>query len=118
MDLITCLLDYPFFFITILFDYFPLHITIAQIWASYDNNINTTTALHMLYMSVVLLKSVKKPLKLKNDCLVKRFKVIIFSIWTFSFLIWIPITNAFGVIPYTLDVNFHRNFFDVQHEYS
>lgn len=110
MDMVTCLIDYPIYLIGNMFNYFPLSRTVAHIWASYDNNINTTTALHMLYMSLVLMKSVKQPLKFKNDFLVRQFKLIIISIWTFGFLIWIPVTNFFGMKTFSLDINFSSKF--------
>ena len=109
MDLITCFIDYPFYIIGNLFGYFPLNSIIAYIWAVYDNNINTTTALHMLYMSVVLLKSVKRPLQFKNDFIVKQFRIMILLIWTIGLLLGFSISISLGIIPYTLEVNFHSN---------
>lgn len=44
------IVDVPFYFVADLFEYWPFGKALSIYWACYDNNINTTTNLHMLYM--------------------------------------------------------------------
>lgn len=106
MDIITTLIDYPIYYIQNLFGYSPFNQIITLLWGVYDNNINTTTSLHMVYMAFVLLRSVKAPYDFKSELLIKRPKLTVLCIWIIGFTIWTPITLSYGIVPHTLDINF------------
>jgi hypothetical protein len=48
IQLITSIVDIPFFHIKDHFGYWPLPKFASYMWAAYDNNINTTTNLNMV----------------------------------------------------------------------
>ncbi len=78
---LTGLCDMPFYMICDIMGYWPFGTILGSIWASYDNNINVTTSLHMLYMAYVRLRSVKSPNGYKFELLCRRPWLVMLSFW-------------------------------------
>ena len=102
----TGVIDIPFYHVHNLFGYWPFNKNLALFWASYDNNINLITSLHMLYASYARLRSIVAPNSYRNEFLMKRPYLVMLGLWIFGLIIWIPITLSYGVIDYTLEINY------------
>lgn len=109
VDGLTGIISMPIFHISSLFGYWPLPDIIARLFATYDNNINTTTSLHMLYMSYIRLRSIQSPKHYLNEKLIKRPILMMVSFWAISLTIWIIIVSVFELDEFSLDVAFDRN---------
>ena len=105
VDFLTGLLDAPFYHIYDIFGYWPLGNILGTLWSSFDSNINTTSTLHMLYVSYARLRSIQNPQGYKFEMLLKRPYVVMGMIWAISLGIWLPLTYGFGFVPYTNNVN-------------
>lgn len=90
VDGVTGAIDMPFYHIATCFGYWPLQPIIGQLWASYDNNINTVTNLHMLYLCWARLRSIQNPKSFDQELLLKNPIIVMVLIWLGSLLIWIP----------------------------
>ncbi|CAF0799931.1 unnamed protein product [Brachionus calyciflorus] len=110
MDLTTGIFDYPISTASIIFGYWPFHSAVANIWATYDNGYNTITCSYMFYLSYILLRSIRAPLNFKNEFLVRNPKKVLASIWLISFSIWSAIANSYGLVAFTLGINFKTSF--------
>jgi hypothetical protein len=109
VDGLTGIISMPIFHVTSLFGYWPLTDIIAKVFATYDNNINTTTSLHMLYMSYIRLRSIQSPKHYLNEKLIKRPILMMVSFWAISLTIWIIIVSVFELDEFSLSVAFDRN---------
>ena len=101
------MIDVPFFVINQIFGYWPFGNKLSLYWASYDNTINTTTNLHMLYIIYMTLRSIKAPSTFKNEYLIKKPYILIIIFWAVGLLIWIPIVNVLGTIEYSTSVKYN-----------
>ena len=106
VDGLTGLVDIPLFHIQDLFGYWPMGDVLCRIWSSYDNNINTTTNLHMLYMSWVRYRSIKAPKTFTHEFLIRKPYYVVICIWFVSLLVWVPTVNIFGVYQFSCTVAF------------
>jgi hypothetical protein len=106
VDGLTGVVDVPFFLIANIFGYWPFGKALSLYWASYDNNINTTTALHMLYMIYVSIRNVKNPKSYKKEIIIRKPYIVMACIWAIGLTIWIPITLSYGTVDYTVSVDF------------
>lgn len=84
VDGVTGLVDIPFFHIENFFGYWPFGNAFSVSWASFDNSINTITALHMLYMSYVRMRSLKCPMTFYNELLIRKPKLTMLFMWLFG----------------------------------
>ena len=109
VDGLTGLVDMPFFHIKSIFGYFPLSPVIAYMWASYDNNINMTTSLHMLYMSYVRIRSIRAPKHYTNEYLFRYPVFVMICFWILGLTTWIPIVFTYGLNQYTLSIAYGTN---------
>jgi hypothetical protein len=107
VDGLTGLVDIPFFHINTIFKYWPLGKITSLLWASFDNNINTTTNMHMLYMCWVRLRSIKAPRTFKNEFLIRKNHSVMILLWFIGLGTWIPITFAFGTYEFSNEVAIH-----------
>ena len=98
--------DVPLYLMSNLFSYWPFGPIISRYWASYDNNIKTTTNLHMLYLIYTTIRSIKAPRSFQNELLIKRPIVILFIFWIIGFTTWIPVVNYFGTVEFTNSIRF------------
>jgi hypothetical protein len=103
---ITALIDVPFFHMQDIFGYWPLPKIFSYFWASYDNNINTTTNLNMLYMCWARYRSVAAPTTFKNEVLIKHPKIVLTSIWGIGLTIWTPITIRYNNLNFSSSLNY------------
>ncbi|CAF0957639.1 unnamed protein product [Brachionus calyciflorus] len=110
MDFTTGVFDYPVSTIAIIFGYWPFHPVVGNIWATYDNGYNTITCSYMFYMSYILLRSIQAPMNFKAEFLIRNYKKILISIWIISFTSWATIANSYGIVEYTLGINFKTIF--------
>jgi hypothetical protein len=106
VDGLTGIIDIPFYHVYNLFGYWPFSKSLALYWASYDNNINLITSLHMLYASYARLRSLYDPNNYRDEFLMKRPYLVMLCLWIFGLTVWIPITLSYGVIDYSLEINF------------
>ena len=119
----------PFFHFQSIFGYAPLPYLLNKFWAIYDNNINTVTSLHMLYMSYVSnfiksldfsfnnflflldikvrLRSLQSPKNFEKELLIKYPVITMTGFWLSGLATWAPIVFNFGLNEYTLNV--HNN---------
>jgi hypothetical protein len=106
VDGLTGLIDIPLFHISSIFGYWPLPRIIAEFWAIYDSNINSTTSLHMLYMSYIRLRSIQSPRHYSNEFLIKSPALMMLSFWAVSLLTWFIIVVIIGLNEFSLSVAF------------
>lgn len=106
VDGLTGLIDMPLFHLASLFGYFPLGSILANMWSSYDNNINMTTSLHMFYMSYVRIRSLEAPKSYLDEFLIRHPVYIMISFWVMGLTTWIPVVYVYGVKEYSLDINY------------
>ena len=106
VDGLTGIVDVPLFLISNIFGYWPFGKGLSLYWASYDNNINTTTALHMLYMIYVTIRHMQAPDSYKKEILICKPYIVMACIWAIGLTIWISITLSFGTVDYTESVDF------------
>jgi hypothetical protein len=109
VDGLTAVISMPIFHVSSLFGYWPLPDIIAKLFATYDNNINTTTSLHMLYMSYIRLRSIQSPKDYLNEKLIKKPIFMMVSFWAINLTIWIIIVSVFELDEFSLDVAFDQN---------
>ncbi len=109
VDGLTGVISMPIFHVSSLFGYWPLPNIIAKLFATYDNNINTTTSLHMLYMSYIRLRSIQSPKHYLNEKLIKKPILMMVSFWAINLTIWIIIVSVFELDEFSLDVAFDQN---------
>ena len=102
----TAGIDIPFFHIQNMFGYWPLPKLASYFWASYDNNINTTTNLNMLFMCWARLRSIVEPTKFKDEFLIKHPKMVIASFWALGLGIWTPVTIAFNTQDFSSSLDY------------
>ena len=105
VDGLTGLIDIPIFHVNNFFGYWPLPSFFCYFWSSYDNNINTTTSMHMLFMTYVRLRSIQAPKNYKNEYVIKNPIKIMIGIWAFGLGFWTPIVIHFGISEYSCDPN-------------
>lgn len=110
---LTATVDIPFFHFMDVFGYWPLHKAASMVWSIYDNNINTTTNLTVLYMCWARLRSIQQPIKFKDELLIKWPKVVMASIWAFGLGIWAVINLVFRNLPYTTQPNYEPIYLEV-----
>jgi hypothetical protein len=60
----------------------------------------------MLYASYARLRSILDPNNYRNEFLMRRPYLVMLGLWIFGLSIWIPITLSYGVIDYTLEINY------------
>jgi hypothetical protein len=96
----------PFFHLQDIFGYWPLPKLLSYFWASYDNNINTTCNLTMLYMCWARYRSVAVPTTFKNEILIKNPKTVMASIWVIGLSIWTPITIRYNNLDFSSNLNY------------
>jgi hypothetical protein len=106
LQALTAAVDIPFFHIDHMFGYWPLPKFTSYMWASYDNSINTTTNLTMLFMCWARLRSIVEPCKFKDEFLIKHPKVVMAFTWVIGLTIWIPITLAYDMLDYSVSLNY------------
>jgi hypothetical protein len=98
---ITAVVDIPFFHIQDMFGYWPLPKVTTYLWASYDNNVNTTCNLTMAYMCWARLRSIVAPVNFKSELLLRYPRLTLALIWMIGLTIWIPITVVYNNAEYT-----------------
>lgn len=106
VDGVTGLVDIPFFHFQDLFGYWPFGDLGAHFWAVYDNGINVITNLHMLYMTWVRFRSITAPNTYEKELIARKPKLIFVLIWLIGVIIWIPVVIKYGVVDYTVDVDY------------
>jgi hypothetical protein len=106
VDGLTGIVDIPLFHVNDIFGYWPFGKTLGFAWAIYDNNINTTTSLHMAYASYALLRSIKNPKGYARELMFRKPYIIMILIWVFDLVIWSLIAVAFHVNDFTKDIEF------------
>ena len=106
MDGACGLIDLPFYHIQVIMGYWPLDPNIAIIWAVYDNNINWTTNLHMLYLSYVRLRSFQSPKKFVNEILIRKPLLMMFGFWISGYAIMTGIVLICGVVEFTGSIDY------------
>lgn len=89
VDGLTGLIDIPLFHIKNFFGYWPLPPWLSTMWSCYDNNINFTTNMHMLYMSYVRLRSIKAPKSYEREILIRHPWRIMISFWAIGLGFWV-----------------------------
>ena len=105
VDGLTGLVDIPLYHIRTCFGYWPLSNSLGILWAIFDNNINTVTNMHMLYLCWSRLRSIQNPKNFHQEILLKHPAITMLLIWLISLLIWIPQVLVFGLIEYSLELN-------------
>jgi hypothetical protein len=126
---ITGIVDIPFYHVAYIFGYWPFGGIPSRLWviieefllnlslfyyvflkicikASYDNNINFTTSMHMLFISWARLRSIQAPKSFDKELLLKKPIVIMVCIWTVGLGFWASTSFLFGTLDYTIDVDF------------
>ena len=81
VDGLTGVVDIPFYHINDIMGYWPFGSVLGSMWSIYDNNINITTSLHMLYMSYVRLRSIRSPKAYSNEILCKKPWLVMICFW-------------------------------------
>lgn len=89
VDGLTGLIDIPLFHIHNFFGYWPLPVWLSTCWSCYDNNINFTTNMHMLYMSYVRLRSIQAPKTYDLEILIKHPWRVMIGFWAFGLGVWV-----------------------------
>jgi hypothetical protein len=103
---LTALVDVPFFHLQDIFGYWPMPKVMSYFWASYDNIINTTCNLTMLYMCWARYRSVAVPTTFKNEILIKHPVTVMASIWAIGLTIWTPITIRYNNLDFSSNLNY------------
>jgi hypothetical protein len=93
-----------------MFGYWPLPKLASYFWASYDNSINTTTNLNMLFMSWARLRSIVEPTKFKDEFLIRRPKMVMAACWALGLAIWTPVTIAFNTEDFSASLEWNPAF--------
>jgi hypothetical protein len=78
---VTALVDVPFYNVQDVFGYWPLPKLLSYFSVSYDNNINTTYNLKMLYMCWVRYRGLAAPTSFNPEILIKTPKTVMALIW-------------------------------------
>ena len=86
---LTGLVDIPIFHVRTVFGYWPLSTWISILWSIYDNNINFTTNMHMVYMAYARIRSINKPTTYKTELLMRHPIRVMISFWVFGIGIWV-----------------------------
>lgn len=92
VDGLTALIDMPIYHIYDLFRYFPFDGVLSLLWTIYDNSINMTTSLHMMYASYTKYRCVKSPRGYKTEILMRHPPLTMLFIWILGFCVWTPVT--------------------------
>ena len=90
-----------------MFGYWPFHQHIAYLWASYDNNINVITSMHIFYAVYAKVRSIKNPKCYDREFMLKRPYILMALIWVYGLGLWSIIVWNFGLHIYSFDVEFH-----------
>ena len=110
VDGLTGIIDIPLFHVNDIFGYWPFGKYLGFAWAVYDNNINTTTSLHMAYASYARLRSIQNPKGYTHELLFQKPYLIMIFFWVIDLFIWSIITFIFDVHDYTKDVEFEPTY--------
>jgi hypothetical protein len=87
------------------FGYWPFSYSFGIFWAIYDLSQHSVTALHMLYMSWIRLRSIQNPNNYKTEFIAKYPIIIMISFWLGSIIIWSCVVIHYGIVEYGTDVN-------------
>jgi hypothetical protein len=90
--------------------YWPFGKLVGGFWATYDNNINFTKAMHMLYLSYVRLRSIEEPTNYLNEFLCKRPSITMCCFWIFGIGFYMPMCFIFGIKDFSPHINFNSKY--------
>lgn len=108
--ILTDIVDFPFFLIEYLFDYWPLGNASSMIWAIYDNNTSTFVSLLMFYMTYARMRSVQSPITYLQEKILKNPHLMILTFWTIGIFFWTITIIVFGTYEYTSHVAYWPHF--------
>jgi hypothetical protein len=91
------------------FGYWPFSYSFGIFWAIYDLSQHSVTALHMLYMSWIRLRSIQNPNNYKTEFIAKYPILMMISFWLGSIIIWSCVVIHYGIVEYGTDVNFSES---------
>lgn len=91
------------------FGYWPFSYSFGISWEIYDQSQQTVTALHMLYMSWIRLRSIQNPKNYKNELIAKYPILMMISFWLGSIILWSCVVSHYGIVQYGTDVNFSES---------
>jgi hypothetical protein len=107
---ITALIDIPLYHVQEMFGYFPFGLYPSLVWSIYDNSINVTTNLNMLYMCWARLRCVMAPGSFSQDLLMRKPLTFMILMWLIDLSVWALIVNVFGMTDYSLNVNYNPSY--------
>ena len=93
VDCLVGLLVIPLFCIYEMFGYWPLGKLFCHFYISIDYTICHVGILHMVYLSYARLRSLISPKSFQQELLIAHTNMVMFGLWIFSALLWIPSVN-------------------------
>ena len=93
LDLLVCLIDFPFMITPLYFNYWPFSKWMCIIWVSYDNSLCMLEILTVLLMSWVRLRCIQAPRSYASDVIVKHIYAFIASMWLAVVAFWTAVST-------------------------
>jgi hypothetical protein len=106
VQLITAIVDIPFYHAMDIFGYWPFPKYSSLLWAMFDNNINFTCNVTMVYICWAQLRSIVEPSKFKDEFLMRYPRTFMALIWVIGLGIWIPIVLVYDTVDYSVNLNY------------
>ena len=100
VNLLTNLLDLPFYHMQLIFNYFPFDKYTCFVHLIIDHSTSTIEISHFIYMSYARLRCILAPRSYQNEMLIKYPKLIIALIWSGVTIFWTPIVYFFSFSIY------------------
>jgi len=92
-----------------IFGYWPLGDSLGIFWTIYDQNHHTVSSFHMLYMSWIRFRSIKRAHTFSKE-LITRYAIFnMFLFWLSGFVLWTLVVVKFGVVKFSTDINYHES---------
>ena len=108
--ILTSLVDFPFFHIEDLFEYWPFGDVTSILWTIYDNNMSTFLSLLILYMTYARLRSVQAPMTFSSEKLLKFPHLVICVFWLTGIICWTLAAVLFRIYPFTTHIAYKPDF--------
>lgn len=93
-----------------MFNFWPFGYVSAIFFRLFDGALNTVGTMHMLYLTLAVLRSVQAGSSYQREPLMRYPVLVMILIWTLSILIFVPITLTFGIDPYTTNIKISPSF--------
>ena len=107
---LTALVDIPIYHVQEVFGYFPCGVYAGLLWSIYDNSINTTTNLNMLYMCWARWRCIVAPGSFNSEFLIRNPFALMCLMWLVDLSLWSLVVGLFGLNEFSLSIDYRPGY--------